>query len=291
MTLTHESQTSAHGDEDRAQRHVRPRHLLRLVTLNTFGVPFMAQTRTRLRTLARELNTANLDVACFQEVQLSPYVPLLRTEFRALPHSAYEPHVYAPKGGLLTLSRNPIRHSVFHPFKTRRFRLGPSLADWALFKGVLAVELAASAIPTIILNTHLVANYSGDWSPRNQYARMEWAQLEEVIELIGAYPPEALLIIAGDFNFPRGSWLYHDFLGATGLIDPMAEHNRPTYRPPRVLPAHYAQAIDFTFIRPPKDIRLQPRAQILFDEQVQLVNGRQGYVSDHHAIRLDILRL
>lgn len=255
--------------------------------MNTFGVP-TRQTRVRLRTLARELNTANLDVVCFQEVQLSLYATLVRREFHALPHAAYKPHIYAPKGGLMTLTTHPHRHVEFFPYQNRGLRLGPSMADWALYKGALVVELQFGATPVIIMNTHLNANYDGDWSSHNRYALMEHAQLRQLIKLIQATDRAAMVLIAGDFNFPRGSWLYNEFVSESGVIDPLAVHTAPTYRPPRLLPARYAQPIDFVFIRPPAGVFIQAVGSILFDDHVDLVDGQKGYLSDHHAIRVDL---
>ena len=263
-------------------------HGMHLVTLNTFGVPFLPNTRTRLRTVGRSLNVANLDVVCLQEVQYFRYVPLLRQEFRSLPHAAFEPHVYAPKGGLLTLSRHPMRSAQFHPFKDRRLRLGPAVADWALYKGAMVAELAARALPTIIVNTHLIANYSSDWSRRNRYAQREHAQAQELAELLNRLDRNSLVLVAGDFNFPRESWVYEEFVLATGLIDPMAEQGRPTFRPPRLVPGVEPMPIDFVFVRPPLDVDVQIRARQLFEEHVEMLNGRRGYVSDHNAIRVDI---
>lgn len=261
-------------------------HSFHLVTLNTFGVP-TRHTRARMQTLARHLNIANLDAACFQEVQLTYYNTLLRREFHALPHAAYEPHVYAPKGGLLTLSRHNLRAFAFHPFEARRLHLGPGLADWALYKGALLVEVAARVTPTIIVNTHLNANYDGDWSRGNRYAEIEHAQAQQLADIVQELDPRALVFVVGDFNFPRGCWIYDEFVQAAGVIDPQAAHREPTYRPPRLLPAHFAQPIDFTFVRPPREVALRLRSQILFSDRVELVNGKRRYLSDHHAIRTD----
>ncbi len=262
-------------------------HSLRLVTLNTFGVP-TRHTRARLRTLARELDGDHTDVVCLQEVQLSFYETLLRREFRSLAHAASKPHVYAPKGGLMTLTRSSHREIKFHPFRHRGLRFGPSVADWALYKGALVVELADHPTPTIVINTHLNANYDGDWSPRNRYARIEHSQIRQLIHLIGELDRDALIVIAGDFNFPRSCWLYNEFVSESGVIDPLATRQDPTFRPPALIPQHYAQAIDFVFVRPPYGKLLRARGEQLFEEQMDLINGRRAYLSDHHAIRVEL---
>lgn len=257
------------------------------LTMNTFGVP-TGHTNARMRTLAHHLNTADLDAVCFQEVQLSYYNRLLRREFHAMPHAAFEPHVYAPKGGLLTLSRHPLRHLAFEPFRTRRLRIGPALTDWALYKGALVTEVTGQAMQVIIVNTHLNANYDGDWSPANRYAAIEHRQTQQLAEIVQGQDPHALVFVVGDFNFPRGCWIYEDFVQAAGVIDPLANHQEPTFRPPRLAPAHFAQPIDFAFVRPPHQQAVSIQAQMLFDERVELVNGKKRHLSDHHAVRVDV---
>src|SRR4051812_33292422 len=71
-----------------------------LLTFNCFGVPALT-TRRRLLTLARELNQRADMVVCLQEVQAHIYRRLLMQETT---HTAcaYEQHLHAPKGGLLT---------------------------------------------------------------------------------------------------------------------------------------------------------------------------------------------
>src|SRR5262249_6059713 len=73
----------------------------------------------------------------------------------------------------------------------------------------------------------------------------------QLVELIRGLRRDALVVVAGDFNVPRGSSLYHDFVAAAGVLDTMADTRAPTYRPPARLSGRYAQPIDFVFIRPP----------------------------------------
>lgn len=268
-------------------RATPPTHSFHALTMNTFGVP-TRHTSARMRTLARHLNDSHLDAVCLQEVQLTYYNRLLRREFHAFPHAAYEPHVYAPKGGLLTLSRHTLDHFDFRPFTTRRLPLGPALADWALYKGALVAEVAAQATPVIIVNTHLNANYDGNWSHGNRYAEIEHRQAQQLAEVVQSLDPQALVLVVGDFNFPRGCWVYDDFVQTAGVVDPQAAHLEPTFRPHSLVPSHFALPIDFTFVRAPHQTAIQARAEILFDDRVELVNGKTRHLSDHRAIRVDV---
>jgi endonuclease/exonuclease/phosphatase family metal-dependent hydrolase len=261
---------------------------LNLVTLNCFGVPLVQNTRARLTTLARELDREPVDVVCLQEVQFAAYVPLLDQHFSRFPFKAYEPFLYAPKGGLLTFSRQPIHEISFTLYSERGWWHTPSVADWLLHKGVLVTEIMQAGQPIIILNTHLTANYDGDWSPTNRYARLEHAQLCELAAIVNELDAHSLVVVAGDFNIPRHGWLYDEFVAATDLIDPLAGNTQPTYYPVVGLPDRFAQSIDHIFVRTPAGYAMTVSAELVFEHAVRLISGSVGRVSDHMGIRLHL---
>jgi hypothetical protein len=100
--------------------------------------------------------------------------------------------------------------------------------DWLLYKGVLLIELSCGPRSVVVLNTHLNANYSGDWRRENRYAQVEQRQLAQLAEVVAEQPADALVLVAGDFNIPRGGWLYDELLAAAGLHDPLASDRRAT---------------------------------------------------------------
>jgi len=261
-----------------------------LITLNCFGVPTPA-THARLSTLAADLNQRAVDAICFQEVQANIYRRLLIGACTTYPGHAYEPFVHAPKGGLLTLAHTPIESSAFDLYRERGLWYTPALADWILHKGVLITRIKHDGLTVVLLNTHLTANYTGDWKRGNLYARHEWEQLRQLAQIVHAQPPDALIIVAGDFNVPRGSWLADEFIALAGLIDPLAGSTQPTYRPTPPMPARYAAAIDFTLIRLPAQLAtaqadLQAEATLIYREKHTLSNGKSAYLSDHCGIKL-----
>jgi endonuclease/exonuclease/phosphatase family metal-dependent hydrolase len=260
---------------------------LSLVTFNCLGAP-SPSTRRRLLTLAQELNRRAEDVVCLQEAQAHIYRRLLIDASTAYPHSAFEPFSYAPKGGLLTLARAPLVERLFTLYRAREIVRPPALMDWALHKGVLLTRMELAGVPVVVLNTHLSANYSVDWRPGNHYARVEQRQLAQLAEIVAAQPPEALVVAAGDFNLPRGGWLYDEFLAATGMVDPLAGDTRPTHRVPLGLPARLAKPIDFALVRAPSLPGLSIHGALCFDQPVPLVGGRAGYLSDHFGVELRV---
>jgi endonuclease/exonuclease/phosphatase family metal-dependent hydrolase len=261
---------------------------LRLLSLNCLGVPFLPGTRARLATLGRDLDASDLDIICLQEIQFAGFVPLLRARLPGFPHVAHVPFLHAPKGGLMTFSRRPLAGREFTLYRTSGHVYTPAVADWLLRKGVLATRLTVGDTPVVVLNTHLLANYSGDWSPYNRFARQQQQQLAQLEEVVNAIEPEALLLLAGDFNVPRGSWLYDAFVHGTRLQDLMADSAAPTYRRAFLMPGRYAQAIDFVFARPPAGRRLRASARLVYEDQVELVNGWTSYISDHYGIRAEL---
>jgi len=257
-----------------------------LLTLNCFGMP-TPTTRARLVMLADALNVRDDLVVCLQEVQAHAYRRLLMRACASYPYAAYVPFVHAPKGGLLTLARLPIAAFQFSLYRSRPVPYPPALMDWFLHKGVLATRFEYAGLPVVVLNTHMHANYSGNWDRRNRYARAEAEQLRELAEIVRAQPPEALVVAVGDFNFPRGSWLYTEFLAASGMIDPLTGDTRPTVRALPGVPARYAQPIDFAFVHAPSLPGLRIESQLRFGEPVPF-EGRPRFLSDHVGVELRV---
>jgi endonuclease/exonuclease/phosphatase family metal-dependent hydrolase len=257
-----------------------------LLTLNCFGVP-TPTTHARLLTLARELNARDDQVVCLQEVQAHGYRQLLVRACVSYPHAASSPFLHAPKGGLLTLARLPIAEFQFTLYRSRQVPYPPALMDWLLHKGVLAARFEYAGVNIVVLNTHLHANYSGVWDQRSRYARTEAEQLRELAEIVRALPPETLVVAAGDFNFPRGSWLHDEFLHASAMIDPLAGDTRPTVRAPPGVPERYALPIDFAFVRAPALAGLRIESELRFVEPVPF-RGRPRFLSDHIGVELRV---
>ncbi|HVO42073.1 MAG TPA: endonuclease/exonuclease/phosphatase family protein [Aggregatilineales bacterium] len=256
-----------------------------MLTMNIFGVP-LPSTRRRLATLARELNHADYDVVCLQEVQANTYLHRLLRDCKSYAERAYAPFVHAPKGGLLTLARHGVAHRAFTLYRDRGLWHTPAMTDWILHKGVLTVQTRCYHLRVSVLNTHLTANYNGVWDRTNQYARQERLQLRQLAEIVRRQPADALVIAAGDFNVPRGSPLIDEFLAESGLTDPLVGSTEPTYRPLVGLPTRLAVPIDFVLYRAPALPGFRASSQIVFQDRVPLVGGGDGYLSDHRAVEL-----
>ncbi|MSP13249.1 MAG: hypothetical protein EXR62_09875 [Chloroflexi bacterium] len=260
-----------------------------LVTLNCLGVPFVQNTRARLATISRELDSPTVDVACLQEIQFAPYGRLLERALPNFPFVAYEPFYFAPKGGLMTFSRLTIKATQYILYPDRGWWHTPSIADRMLHKGILATELIHMNQRLLILNTHLTANYDGDWSPSNRFAQMELAQLRQLAAFVNGIDARSTVVIAGDFNIPRHSWLYDEFVATTGVIDPLEGNLTPTYYPIVSLPSRYMQPFDHILVRPPTHYTINATGRLLFEDKLRLTSGQFGRVSDHAAVELKLV--
>jgi endonuclease/exonuclease/phosphatase family metal-dependent hydrolase len=258
-----------------------------LLTFNSFGAP-APMTRRRLLALATELNRRAYSIVCIQEAQTNAYCRLLTESCIQYPSYVFEPFYHAPKGGLLTLAQLPIEQREFTLYRAREIVSPLAVMDLLLHKGVLRTIASVAGVPIIVLNTHLSANYSINWSPSNRYARIEHRQLQQLAEIVRAQPADALVIAAGDFNIPRGSWLYQEFLDQAGMVDPLAGDTRPTHRMPPGVPARLAQPIDFTLIRLPPLLGLTIQSDLCLNTPQLIAGARHGFLSDHAGVELQI---
>lgn len=263
------------------------KHEFSLLSLNTFGVPFFLGWG-RLVRLARELEQLGPTVICLQEIQQNFYTALLKRHLSTYPHGALFPHIYAPKGGLGTFSRLPLTLQRFEPYLDRKLRHLISFADWALYKGVVVVELQIDGLKILVLNTHLNANYFGDWRHHNPLALIQLRQVQQLSHMLREMPADALIILCGDFNFPRTSFLYEELVTQNGLSDPLHNDPRPTYRPFPLVPSRWKISLDYILLRVPQGRACNIQADILPVEDSTKKNALQRFLTDHCALTLNI---
>jgi endonuclease/exonuclease/phosphatase family metal-dependent hydrolase len=258
-----------------------------LLTLNCFGL-WLPNTRRRLAALAKELDQSRYDIVCLQEIQLHAYQKLLVDGCTSYSYSAHEPYVHCPKGGLLTLSRLPILSASFQPYVDRGLWYSPMLLDRLFYKGTLITRLTWTHTPLVIINTHLLANFAGDWDRHGIYARVEEKQLRQLAETVRSQAAQSMIIVVGDFNVPRGSRLYHEFLLQSGLTDLLADDTRPTLRLPPGAPSRFALPIDYALIRIPDQRAFNIVCDLCFTKTYPISSRHQGYLSDHHGVEIHI---
>jgi endonuclease/exonuclease/phosphatase (EEP) superfamily protein YafD len=258
-----------------------------LLTLNCFGL-VLPNTQHRLLALARELERSPHQVVCLQEIQLHQYRNLLVNACASYPDPVYESYIHCPKGGLLTLSRIPTTDKSFEPYTERGLWYTPMLLDRLFYKGMLITKFSWGKVPVIVINTHILANFVGDWAKHGMYARVEEKQLQQLAETVQVQPADSIILVAGDFNIPRGGKLYSDFLANSGLTDPLAGDTRATLRIPVGVPSRFSLPIDYIFVRTPESHSFEIKCDLCFSEKYRINGQSQDYLSDHNGIEIQV---
>jgi len=263
--------------------------LFSLLSLNTFGVPFYLSTG-RIKHLSAELNRLAPSILCLQEIQQNAYLPLLQQGLTSYSQLAFFRNRFAPKGGLFTalVSDCKVIMTDFFPFPNQGRPLSIGFSDWALNKGVLMVSLEVYKRCFIIMNTHLQANYLGDWRPSNRQTKIQLDQVSYLVELIHAQPKDAWVILCGDFNFPRQSPAYQLMSSHSGLTDALADDPRSTYQPFPLVSAKWRTSLDYIFYRMPADETAQATADVLPLANSSGKTPFQRFLTDHNALLLEI---
>lgn len=256
-----------------------------LLTLNTFALPLPGGWQ-RLKKQAEELQRLDVQMLCLQEIQFTDYVLRLIDKLQDYPHSAFIPRYVAPVGGLMTFSRQPLLERQFIPYERRGRLFSPGFMDWLLHKGVLETRLALGSQPIVVLNTHLQANYDADWSRGNRFACIQYQQMQQLAQFVRRQPAGALVIVCGDLNFPRGTFLYTELLERGGLVDPLAGHPQPSYKPFPLVAEKWSTTIDFVLLRLPAGQDIQLTADVVDIENRQASWAPLRFLTDHRALTL-----
>jgi len=256
-----------------------------LLTINSFGLPFFLGWQ-RINALSRELNNRDETVLCLQEIQQGAYLPILGKHLTDFPHQFFKKNAYAPMGGLVTASRLPFVRSESLPFPDRGKWLSLGFADWALQKGVLVTGFNVDGLQVVVLNTHLHANYMGKWHKENALAKIQSNQVQYLAEQARAQPEDALVVVCGDFNFPRNTFLYDELIQGSGFVDPLKDDPRPTYRAVSLMASKWSVALDFVLVRKPVGKDVSVVADVMAIENSTARYPVSRFLSDHCALTL-----
>ncbi|HXF62140.1 MAG TPA: endonuclease/exonuclease/phosphatase family protein [Caldilineaceae bacterium] len=260
---------------------------LTLLTFNTFGIVNW-DTPFRLNALAAELNRLAPDIVCLQEIHQHFFRRMIAAGALHYPAHIFEPMLYRPKGGLVTLAKGPLATTRFKLYRDQGPWYTLNIMDRMLRKGMLVTHHEHAGQEIIVINTHLIANYAADYDPNSSAARLQRGQLRQLADLVREQPDDTLVFAMGDFNIPRHSWLYEEFLERSGMEDTLSGDTRPTYRPLPGVPARYALPIDFVFVRRPAGRAFTFVSTLTFDQRIPLVAGYRGFLSDHLAIFTEV---
>ncbi|RIK56251.1 MAG: hypothetical protein DCC57_03690 [Chloroflexi bacterium] len=254
-----------------------------LLTFNAFGI-LNWDTPFRLRALVHKLNELAPDIVCLQEIHQHYFRRMIVSGALRYSAAIYEPMLYRPKGGLLTLAKAPFTTTRFHLYQEQGRWASLNIMDRMLRKGMLFTHHEYAGLRMVVVNTHLIANYAANYIKGSPAAALQARQLRQLADVVQNLPRDVLILVMGDFNIPRHSWLYDEFLERSGMEDTLSGDQRPTYRPLPGVPARYALPIDFVFVRRPSAPALAIHSDLTLDKRLPLVGSYVNYLSDHLGI-------
>ncbi len=151
---------------------------LTVASLNTRGMPVRnSRLGERYAAIGAVFEASAVNVVNFQEVLTYYHLRQLTQAMPSYRFMSFRRSAVGPAGGLLTLSRTAFARTdyVRFPMPSAADAVGhPRLSrQKARLKGVLVTTLPELAVA----NTHLLANFDGDWSDNNRYYRLQHQQL------------------------------------------------------------------------------------------------------------------
>lgn len=260
---------------------------MRLGTLNVWGLPeaFSDDVSSRMRAIGAQLPELPLDLLLIQEAWTEEVRETLTRAGREAGFEVAAKH--SSSGGLMALSRFPIRSSRFERF---RFRGDPerlALGEFIGAKGFQTLEIDGPDGPFSVINTHVHARYRRQRPLLNSAVRM--AQLLQVVGALHRMP--GTVLIGGDFNCTSDEAEYEVWSALTGAEELAFGGSHETlsrrnfYKRDRSGPD---KRVDFLFIRPDRDVVFERRdASLLFADSPRIRNRDRSF-SDHFGFQSEV---
>jgi endonuclease/exonuclease/phosphatase family metal-dependent hydrolase len=260
-----------------------------IVSLNVWALPWSlaSDTGPRMDAIGRRLAELDADAFAFQEVWTADARARLVDAGRRSGHIHIWHHPETRGGGLLVLSRHPIRSARFTRFALGGLPQRIHHGDYYGGKGVAQVTLATPAGPICVAVTHFNASY-GRHGVEDEYRGHRCAQAIDVAWALRNV--EAPVVLGGDLNAYETDAEVRILLGLSGLTDVAAALDRrqetvlpfSPYRPNENPPG---PRIDYVLSRSGRTRGLQPGdiARVLHEEFE--VEGRRATYSDHTGLR------
>jgi endonuclease/exonuclease/phosphatase family metal-dependent hydrolase len=265
---------------------------LRILTLNVWGLPWPVGTLVpaRIAAIGDTLPGLAPDLATFQEAWTADArIALARAGARAGLVHAFPAPAGERQGGLLVLSREPLRDARFVPYTLNGFPERIDHADYWGGKGYVAAEVGSAGDAFSFVATHMHARYAA--SGQDAYGGHRMAQVVELAIALRAL--RGPLVAVGDFNFEEGFEEHAVLTGMTGLADVARALDRreDTVRWPEsvVRPLGRGSArVDYAFFRSGDGASLRPLSiERVLDRTIGL-GGRTTNYSDHAGLLVEL---
>lgn len=258
---------------------------LTLISFNTFGVPFdgnnlvksflRTNIRKRFKLIGKELNQLDTDIIALQEVYTYPHLNILRKEMTSYKYCYYKKFLIGPRGGVVTFSKIPMGTIKYKDFRSKGSMNNKSIVGRISKRGILTTKI--HGFSTYILNTHLTQNSDHDWAHGNKYVPVLKAQLEEIKSILSLLQNSTVFLL-GDFNLPKNSEIYYEFIKNNKLIDLFGQDITPTYRGHAIY-KNVSGKIDYIFSN--QQINTLSYSYIFQNDKIE--NG--SFLSDHIGLK------
>jgi endonuclease/exonuclease/phosphatase family metal-dependent hydrolase len=261
-----------------------------LLSFNVFGSPFHAQRviRTLFTTniykrftyLANSLNTSDIDILALQEVNTYRQLFFLKKRLSNYPYVYYKRYLQGPKGGVVFFSRRACTDVNYVSFRKSGVYWNKSFIAHLLRRGLLTVNVAG--IPATLVNTHLTHNLEHDWTARKGIRSIHDSQIAQIITHLNQKKiQDRAIVLIGDFNIPKDSQLFEQFVRHAKLKDVFEEQTKTTYHEEYTFKDIPLGRIDHIFLFPNEEKVKVLEKEHMFEDKVTLENGKQSYLSDH----------
>ena len=170
---------------------------LEILSFNSWGVPAWLGSRAprRFAEIGRQFAASTFDVIGLQEMfDRRTKTILERANFPFQAFGGKYPGL-RDASGVVTLSRYPIKHTSFHPFKDR------TLAERVVKKGILRTTISSPIGEIEVLNVHLCSDSDRSMS---KVAEIRIRQITEIANLVETFGTHRPVFILGDFNVTDG---------------------------------------------------------------------------------------
>jgi len=272
---------------------------LSIVTFNIKGTPsFSKSTIKRLTEVGKFLNNENPDIVNLQEVFTYKHLEVLKNKLANYPYCLYKRALIGPKGGLVTFSKlKPIESRYIAYSYPLSLIVNLFSKGWirVIFrnllsgKGSLFSKFLSGKI--IVVNTHMVANPTHNWSSTNKFNRIYSASIERLkdnIKGLDKYKKYKLIILTGDFNIPKNSVFYRNLIQSLGVKDVYEDFDLPTFKKVFLPKGEKGKRLDYILLKSSvKDLTIEKRGH-LFEKPLIEKKVNKGFLSDHIALKVAV---
>lgn len=261
---------------------------LSIVNFNTLGVAVAPWTvkksfnlRQRFLRISKEIDASSADVVALQEVISYVHVRFIRKHVKkTYPFIYFKRGSFGPVGGLIFLSKLPFDSVSFIPFRKKGSFFNMSVVTKLFRAGMLVCTVKDE--PISLINAHLSPNIDSNWHPDNRFVPFVSSQLEQLaLEIDQLHKAGNAIILAGDLNTAKDSFLYKMFVERAELNDVFENDLHPTMHAELSRRGLQPRRLDYIFTRNAKKAATSIKADYLFTEKVTFSSGKTDFLSDH----------